>query len=361
MGNLKANALANPDEARNPPPTSTSDFADRDSQLEKYIRKKWETGAFRARQTLSASSSSSTNRLDPVGYARTKTSPLPELPPPSPEVAAAPARSPVFGGTGRLKDPSVRLVAKQHVQSNWDDFSSFAESAAGARERERERDGVARQDRPVLSYKSSTPRSTTPSAPAPASAAAPAPVVRPAPAPAHAPATQSHPTLIDTSVPSGPLGPPPIVAALSAWPQPPGWPGQAYMGPSNGSLVPQAFATQPVQLSPGNPFLQYQTTGLQQAPSPFMPQGAAYGMQPPPLGTNGMYPAQLQPQLTAFPAQPFQQQGMAYQPASPFQQAYPSSPFGQPNAGQQQPLMQQGYAQPYGQGQQTMPQGWGMR
>ena len=37
MGNLKANALYNPDEVRHPPPTNMID-SERDSELEKFIR-----------------------------------------------------------------------------------------------------------------------------------------------------------------------------------------------------------------------------------------------------------------------------------------------------------------------------------
>lgn len=47
MGNLKSNKLHNPDEMRNRPPTNMED-SERDSELEKYIRQKYETRRFMA-------------------------------------------------------------------------------------------------------------------------------------------------------------------------------------------------------------------------------------------------------------------------------------------------------------------------
>jgi hypothetical protein len=47
IGNMKSNLIYNPNERKNPPPTST-DSSERDSDLEKYIRRKYEVGAFKA-------------------------------------------------------------------------------------------------------------------------------------------------------------------------------------------------------------------------------------------------------------------------------------------------------------------------
>lgn len=58
MGNIKANAVYNPDESRHPPPANTSEFGDRDSELEKFIRRKYEYGWFKAKPTLSVAESS---------------------------------------------------------------------------------------------------------------------------------------------------------------------------------------------------------------------------------------------------------------------------------------------------------------
>jgi len=48
IGNTKANSIYNPDESRHPPPTNTSEFNDRDGELEKFIRRKWVEGRFKA-------------------------------------------------------------------------------------------------------------------------------------------------------------------------------------------------------------------------------------------------------------------------------------------------------------------------
>lgn len=47
IGNIASNQIYNPDERRHPPPTS-SVSSERDSEMEKYIRKKYELGAFKA-------------------------------------------------------------------------------------------------------------------------------------------------------------------------------------------------------------------------------------------------------------------------------------------------------------------------
>jgi stromal membrane-associated protein len=47
VGNNASNAIYNPNEQKNPPPTST-DSSERDSEMEKYIRRKYEVGAFKA-------------------------------------------------------------------------------------------------------------------------------------------------------------------------------------------------------------------------------------------------------------------------------------------------------------------------
>jgi stromal membrane-associated protein len=47
IGNNASNAIYNPNEQKNPPPTST-DSSERDSEMEKYIRRKYEVGAFKA-------------------------------------------------------------------------------------------------------------------------------------------------------------------------------------------------------------------------------------------------------------------------------------------------------------------------
>lgn len=47
MGNIRSNEIYNPDPSRHPPPTVT-DIDERDSELAKFIRRKYELGAFKA-------------------------------------------------------------------------------------------------------------------------------------------------------------------------------------------------------------------------------------------------------------------------------------------------------------------------
>ena len=63
IGNTKANSIYNPDESRHPPPTNTSEFNDRDGELEKFIRRKWVEGRFKA-------GASGTSRQEGEDYGR---------------------------------------------------------------------------------------------------------------------------------------------------------------------------------------------------------------------------------------------------------------------------------------------------
>ncbi|KAI0330032.1 ArfGap-domain-containing protein [Cubamyces sp. BRFM 1775] len=79
MGNIKSNAHYNPDEIRNPPPTNMIE-SERDSDLEKYIRSKYEYKSFRPRTAkvaeLLGPSRSAASRA-PVEPPRSKTVPVP--------------------------------------------------------------------------------------------------------------------------------------------------------------------------------------------------------------------------------------------------------------------------------------------
>ncbi|KIJ16285.1 hypothetical protein PAXINDRAFT_168446, partial [Paxillus involutus ATCC 200175] len=92
IGNIKSNALYNPDETRHPPPANMLD-SERDSELEKFIRSKYELKRFVGRKTGSqplvppprttsttASQSCSTPITDP-GAIHLKNSPAPPPPP----------------------------------------------------------------------------------------------------------------------------------------------------------------------------------------------------------------------------------------------------------------------------------------
>lgn len=62
IGNTASNAIYNPDERRHPPPTSSS-TAERDSEMEKYIRKKYEQGAFKPGHSKVLAEPTSRNRF----------------------------------------------------------------------------------------------------------------------------------------------------------------------------------------------------------------------------------------------------------------------------------------------------------
>ncbi|KAF8553490.1 ArfGap-domain-containing protein [Imleria badia] len=91
-GNVKSNALYNPDEAWHPPPTNMIDSA-RDSELEKFIRSKYEFKRFMTRKSgrhLAADAVLTVPRprstpLADVAQIERKTSPGPPLPPKTPE------------------------------------------------------------------------------------------------------------------------------------------------------------------------------------------------------------------------------------------------------------------------------------
>ncbi|OCH84352.1 ArfGap-domain-containing protein [Obba rivulosa] len=96
-GNIKSNAYYNPDERRHPPPTNMID-SERDSELEKYIRAKYEFKSFLDRRSKVAAllgpSQSAASRQSVAPPVRSQTVPVPETksstvsvtpPPPVPE------------------------------------------------------------------------------------------------------------------------------------------------------------------------------------------------------------------------------------------------------------------------------------
>ncbi|KAF8128922.1 putative GTPase activating protein for Arf-domain-containing protein [Boletus edulis] len=100
-GNIKSNTMYNPDEARHPPPTNMVD-SDRDSELEKFIRSKYELKRFMDRklsppsQHLMAASAVARPRSTPLTDStkiERKTSPGPPLPPKTPENLPSKLRS----------------------------------------------------------------------------------------------------------------------------------------------------------------------------------------------------------------------------------------------------------------------------
>ncbi|BEI88207.1 uncharacterized protein CcaverHIS019_0109250 [Cutaneotrichosporon cavernicola] len=97
MGNTKSNAIYNPDPQRHPPPATVSD--ERDSEIQKFIRRKYELGAFKAgagRDLATASVNSRTQALQARGLAppRSSTTPPPDTSRYLPAVPTGPSRRP---------------------------------------------------------------------------------------------------------------------------------------------------------------------------------------------------------------------------------------------------------------------------
>ncbi|KZW00361.1 ArfGap-domain-containing protein [Exidia glandulosa HHB12029] len=106
-GNLKSNAHYNPNEARHPPPTNLEE-SERDSELETYIRSKYEFKRFvdrtpRAPSVQPQSSASSSAQRPTAHPPRAQSTPLTQQPPPAPAPAQRPPSAqpaqPVFSST----------------------------------------------------------------------------------------------------------------------------------------------------------------------------------------------------------------------------------------------------------------------
>ncbi|KAF8065075.1 hypothetical protein FPV67DRAFT_168049 [Lyophyllum atratum] len=85
MGNANSNAIHNPNEVRHPPPANLMD-AERDSELEQYIRSKYEFKRFMDKSALVSSKLGPTRSVTSVtssGSSRSASSPLASAPPPS--------------------------------------------------------------------------------------------------------------------------------------------------------------------------------------------------------------------------------------------------------------------------------------
>ncbi|KZT01345.1 ArfGap-domain-containing protein [Laetiporus sulphureus 93-53] len=159
-GNIKSNAYFNSDERRNPPPTNMVD-AERDSELEKYIRAKYEYKLFISRSVQAAAllgpSQSSTSRLAHVPPIRSQTvpalpistsSPLSSTPPPLPPKTTVAEQMPATNNfnfpSATMSPPQCRPVSQPVVNasspfnlqqqapststSTWDPFKSLQTS-----------------------------------------------------------------------------------------------------------------------------------------------------------------------------------------------------------------------------------------
>ncbi|KAJ1301173.1 hypothetical protein OPQ81_003584 [Rhizoctonia solani] len=81
IGNIASNAKWNPNESRNPPPTNLEE-SERDSEMEKYIRAKYETKKFIDRKPVTSSSPSSST---PIAAQPSTSTPIPRQPKPKVE------------------------------------------------------------------------------------------------------------------------------------------------------------------------------------------------------------------------------------------------------------------------------------
>ncbi|KIO30616.1 hypothetical protein M407DRAFT_20336, partial [Tulasnella calospora MUT 4182] len=104
MGNTKANALYNPDPLRNPPPTNMED-GERDSEIETYIRNKYQYKAFMKREPAKEkSSSSSVSRSDAPSSSGSSARRPPDL-----DIVVRTNRAPSSkAGTFPRPDPNMR-------------------------------------------------------------------------------------------------------------------------------------------------------------------------------------------------------------------------------------------------------------
>ncbi|KAG9080984.1 hypothetical protein FRC06_005955 [Ceratobasidium sp. 370] len=93
IGNINANAKWNPNEARHPPPTNLEE-SERDSEMEKYIRAKYETKRFMDRNPPSKVQTSTTSNSNPYASASTSATPV-STSAASPSTARPPKPEPV--------------------------------------------------------------------------------------------------------------------------------------------------------------------------------------------------------------------------------------------------------------------------
>ncbi|KZT63209.1 ArfGap-domain-containing protein [Daedalea quercina L-15889] len=377
-GNVKCNSYYNPNETRHPPPTNMVD-SERDSDLEKYIRSKYEFKSFINRAAAAAAllgPSKSLNRLSPGPQARsqtvltTATNSTPSAPPPVPPKNPSPAPPPVTAASSTpaqlttatpstFSPPSFRSVS-QPVSSSPTTFTSQTSFASGIKTQS-----------PSVAQQSSTWAAL-------ASLQSPSSSVQPSFTPSQSLQSQTQ----QTNTPSFSMSPNPF-SGLSASPSSPfpssvssistragqdGVPRSASLG--TGLALNVNVGSPMGSLTPGgsSPFQTQTTLGasspFQPSPSPFQPQinGApsfqpqqalglglsAQNMNPyaglstSPMGTNafagqptGSFQSQSSPYMQTNPLQPqpspqpspFQQQQQMFQPQMPMQSASSTNPF----------------------------------
>ncbi|KAJ9105991.1 hypothetical protein QFC19_003326 [Naganishia cerealis] len=330
VGNVRGNAEWNPDEGRNPVPVSTEGWKDREGEMEKFIRRKYEQGAFRADAVVTVHAPNRTTRAEPprsynVPPRKHSSAAASNLDPYTSNPLLIPTQDyPPSNGDGRQVDtypmagPSSsgkRTATRAHVDANWADLMSFAPASSsgktgkkagrllGMHEADdeqylgtlnpRDRDDGTGGIRlpPVtkapkgLSYKSDTPSKATPPPPPPPTS--------------ETPRSNGMGNAKDTSD-KGPQNPTPLINVgtserTEAQQTPSGIMSNMHMHHNNGPAIATATATG-MPGNPFNPFMnqlyaqpQYQQAHQQQQQYQHLQQQQQQGY-PSTVGTG--YPAQ---------------------------------------------------------------------
>ncbi|KAH9941528.1 putative GTPase activating protein for Arf-domain-containing protein [Amylocystis lapponica] len=383
MGNVKSNAFYNPNETRHPPPTNMVD-SERDSDLEKFIRSKYEFKSFIDKSAKVAAvlgpSRSASSRLSPAPASRPQTAPALRASSPSSKPPMPPPKQPSPPGS-LLSSGSASALPSSISQSQFRSASQPISSAPSQ----------YNQVQPQLSTQSQPPSSTSSNWNDLVSLQSSTNSSFPLQYAAAPPTSASQPISISTQAPTSHLS----VAAnpysglsvspASSFPSSmnqmtgvsPGGAGRSMSlnsgmtlntglgygasinpgGPSpfqpsqpsfgTPSPIPHPFAPQSLPSGPGMAFGQQQQPVTPFSASPFQPQGAGSPYpqaQAPPMFQQSMSHPQMQLQMPPQ-GNPFQM-GMQQSVHTPFS-AQPQfgmgspSPFGQLQQQQQQLQQQQ--------------------
>ncbi|VDB96645.1 unnamed protein product [Peniophora sp. CBMAI 1063] len=332
MGNRKANALYNPDEVRHPPPTNMID-SERDSELEKFIRNKYEFKKFMNRSGTAQPPAPSAARAPPP--ARAATAPFdahPTLSPPS----SAPVSSSSFAQNLPPQPASANPFPSQPQRS-----STFSHAAASAPARQALASGAPMSGAMNDLLSLQQPQAPSVNATLPLQISASAPMSIPG---QQSLAPNSYMTGLNGSSPNFAAGSSPNFAAGSS-PNFAAGTTPLFTGAPNPYNASQFQSASPA----ANPFSQMIGQAQQpQAQQPFLSTsmpGNAFQRQPSPFQQPFQQQQQqpFQPQQQPFQSQqqPFQTQPSPFQSsAQPFAQSAPPNPF----FAQQQQQQQTQYA-----------------
>ncbi|EJD52039.1 ArfGap-domain-containing protein [Auricularia subglabra TFB-10046 SS5] len=379
-GNLKSNTFFNPNESRNPPPTNLEE-SERDGELEKYIRSKYEHRRFVDRTPRQQPQPQSQNAFPPPPRAQSTPLTTHQRPaasvqrPPSAHPTPAPVQ-PVFGNSSTLqyRPSTITAPPPQARPALAPAPAAPAKPAGGVWD-----DILAIQSGPAAATASNPYANATQANATFAQLSQPgAPAFIPQPQ-AQTSAFSLNPSQFAQTQPTGAFANMGAVSAQPGLSPQPGLSGISQpirsftmpAGMPSTSLSP--FPPQQVAPSPGgNPFFNMQQQAQQQfTPSPlssppiggftqqpqsFAQQAFPQQQQQQPFAQQAFQQPQQQafqqPQQPAFQASPsfFQQaQQHPQQQRSPFGQPQQQSPFGQPQQqsvlGQPQQQQQPAFAQ----------------